>query len=132
MGRKKTESTLIIPTISVTPADGDEEPETRRDSFLAAQEAIAAARGVLGANAAALADGADEPLNGKKKRRGRRAKPKPLVNFDEEKHSGTSLACGELTGQNLILTTGPEVDLDHPSIGFTHVRPRRSFRTPVS
>ncbi|EJT45032.1 hypothetical protein A1Q1_06616 [Trichosporon asahii var. asahii CBS 2479] len=93
-GRRKTESTLIIPTISVTPAEGDEDDgtETRRDSFLAAQEAIAAARGVLGANAAALeADGSHEPLNGKsghgkRGRRGRRAKPKPLVNFDEEKH----------------------------------------------
>lgn len=93
--RKKSESTLIIPTISVTPAEGDEpEPKGRRDSFLAAQEAIAAARGVLSGNVTALdSEGADEPLNGspsglgkgRRGRRGRRIKPKPLVNFDEEK-----------------------------------------------
>lgn len=27
--------------------------------------------------------------------------------------------------------TGPGVDLDHPSIGFMHVKPRRSARTTV-
>lgn len=140
-GRRKTESTLIIPTISVTPAEGDEDDgtETRRDSFLAAQEAIAAARGVLGANAAALeADGSHEPLNGKsghgkRGRRGRRAKPKPLVNFDEEKHGMHPLSSRGRSHLTKTGETGPEVDLDHPSIGFTRVQPRRrrSFRTPV-
>lgn len=104
LGRKKAESTLIIPTISVTPAEGEEDDGAgRRDSFLAAQEEIAAARGVLGANAAALearphGAGAGEPPAGKNKRgrRGRRTKPAPLVSFDEEKH-GTHPARRPLT-----------------------------------
>lgn len=91
---KASAPTLVIPTISVTPAEGDEDEDGdgRRDSFLAAQEAIAAARGVFGDNAAALEDGAESRPQAKAKgkgKRGRKHKPKPLLTLDEEKH-GTS------------------------------------------